>query len=92
MTITLDLPEHTLANLNERAQAQGRPAAELVAEVVTERFGADHDAEDFPLDADAVEKIRRGFEDMDAGRTVSLEDSRSRIQSLLAARHGNGSA
>jgi len=92
MTITIDLPEHTLANLNERAQAQGRPAAELVAEVVTERFGADHDAEDFPLDADAVEKIRRGFEDMDAGRTVSLEASHSRIASLLAARHGNGSA
>lgn len=92
MTITIDLPEDTLANLNERAQAQGRPAAELVAEVVTERFGADYDAEDFPLDEDAVEKIRRGFADMDAGRTVSPEDSRTRIEDLLAARHGNGSA
>ncbi len=54
--------------------AYGRPAA---------------DAEELPLDADALEKIRRGFADMDAGRTVSLESSRTRIEALLAARHGS---
>ena len=92
MTITIDLSEDTAATLNARARAEGRPAAELVVEVVTERFGAEHDAGDFPLNDDALEKIRRGFEDMDTGRTVSLEASRSRIESLSAARHGNGSA
>ena len=50
------------------------------------------DDDEFPLDDDALEKIWRGFEDMDAVRTVSLEDSHSRIASLLAARHGDDSA
>jgi len=87
MTITIDLPEHTLANLNERAQAQGRPAAELVAEVVTERFGADHDAEDFPLDADAVEKIRRGLAEVEAGQTMSLEEARADFKASFSKRY-----
>ncbi len=91
MTITIDLPEDTAANINERAQAQGRAVAELAMEAVTDRYGSS-DEEDFPLDDDAVEKIGRGFVDMDAGRTVSLEDSRTRIRALLAARHGNGNA
>ena len=88
MTITIDLPEDTAATLNERARAEGRPVAELATEAVTARYGS-FDEEEFPLDEDAVEKIRRGFADMDAGRTISLEDSRTRIEALLAARHGN---
>ena len=91
MTITIDLPEETVTNLREWAQTQGRPAAQIAAEVVMERFGANHDAEEFLLDDDALEKLRRGFADIDAGRTVSLEESRTRIEALLAARHGNGS-
>ncbi len=84
MTITIDLPEDTLANLNERAQAQGRPAAELVAEVVTERFGADYDAEEFPLDEDAVEKIRRGLAEVDAGQTMSLEEAQADFRATFS--------
>ena len=91
MTITIDLPEDTAATLKERAQAEGRPVAELATEAVTDCYGS-FDEEEFPLDEDAVEKIRRGFADMDAGRTVSLEDSRARIEALLAVRHGNGGA
>jgi len=87
MTITIDLPEDTAANLRERARAQARPAVELVTEAIIERFGNDYDPEGFPLDADAVEKIRRGFADMEAGRSVSLEDSRARVEGLLTARH-----
>jgi hypothetical protein len=41
---------------------------------------------------DAIEKIRRGFADMNASRTVSLATSQARIEALLAVRHGNGSA
>lgn len=92
MTITINLPEEAAAELRASAQAQGRPAAEIAAEVVVERFGADHDAEKFLLDDAALEKLRRGFADIDAGRTISLEDSRTRIKALLAARHGNGNA
>ena len=91
MTITIDLSEDTAATLNERARTEGRPVAELATEAVTERYGY-FDEEEFPLDADAVENIRRGLKDMDAGRTVSLKDSRSRIEALLATHHGNDSA
>ncbi len=89
MTITIDLPDDTVSTLLAWARTEGRPAAELAAEAVAERFGTD--AEEFPLNADAIESIRRGFADIDAGRTVSLEESRTKIEALLAARHGNGS-
>ena len=90
MTITIDLPEEAIANLNERARAEGRPVTELATEAVTDRYGS-FDEEEFPLDEDAVEKIRQSLAERDAGRTISLEDSRTRIGALLAARHGNGS-
>ncbi len=87
MTITIDLPEETVANLRERAQAQGRPAADLAAEVVTERYGADYDPEEFPLDADAVEKIQRGLAEVKAGQTLSLEEARADFRETFALRH-----
>lgn len=83
MTLTINLPEDTLATLNERARAEGRPVAELATEAVTDRYGP-YDEDEFPLDADAVEKIRRGFADMDAGRTVSLEEARADLYERVA--------
>ncbi len=91
MTITIDLPEDAAATLNERAQVEGKPPAEFAADVLTERLRSGYE-EEFPLDAEAAEKIRRGFADMDAGRTVSLKESQARIEALLTARQGNGSA
>ncbi len=58
MTITIDLPENTAATLNKRAQAEGRPIAELATEAVTDRYGS-FDEEEVPLDADIVEKFSK---------------------------------
>ncbi len=87
MTITIDLPEETAANLRERAHAQARPAAELVAEVIIERFGTNYDPDDFPLDADAVEKIQRGLAEVEAGQTMSLEEARADFRATFVTRH-----
>ncbi len=87
MTITIDLPEDAAATLNERARAEGRPAAELVAEVVTERFGTASDAEDFPLDEDAIEKIQRGLAQVDAGQTMSLEEAQANFKATFSKRY-----
>ncbi len=91
MTLTINLPENTLATLNERARAEGRPVAELATEAVMDRYGP-YEEEEFPLDADSIENIRCGFADMDAGRTVTLEKSRAKIEALLADHAGNGTA
>lgn len=88
MTITIDLPEDTAATLNERARAEGRPVAELATEAVTDRYGS-FDEEDFPLDEDAVEKIRQSLAERDAGQTISLEEARANLKSAFAARYGN---
>ena len=87
MTITIDLPEDTAANLRERARAQARPAVELVTEAIIERFGTDYDPEKFPLDADAVEKIQRGLAEVKAGQTLSLEEARTDFRATFALRH-----
>jgi predicted transcriptional regulator len=91
MIITIDLPEDTAATLNERARAEGRPIAELATEAVTDRYGC-FDEEEFPLDADAVKKIRRGLAEVDAGQTMSLEKARADLKAAFATRYGNASA
>ena len=92
MTITIDLPEETAANLNEWAQAQGRSAAALAAEVVTERFGTEHHADEFLLDEDAIEKIRRGLAEIKSGKSISLEEARTDLKAAFASSYWNGSA
>ncbi len=86
MTITIDLPEDAAATLNERARAEGRPIAELATEAVTDRYGS-FDEEEFPLDADAVENIRRGLAEVDAGQTMSLEEARADFKAAFSARY-----
>ncbi len=88
MTLTINLPEDILATLNERARMEGRPVAELATEAVMDRYGP-YEEEEFPLDADSVEKIRRGFVDMDAGRTISLEEARADLKAAFATRYGS---
>ena len=67
MTLTIELPRETLAALQERARIEQRPVAELAA----------GNEEEFPLDDEAVENIRCGFADLDAGRTLSLDEARA---------------
>ena len=85
MTITINLSSDTAEALAKQARAEGRPAADLAAEAVSERYEKDPDEDDFPLDAEAMEAIRQGLADIEAGRTSSLEDSRARIEAVLAA-------
>jgi len=89
MTITIELPDETVAALITQARERGRPAAELAAEAVAERFGTNREGEEFPLDAEALESIQRGFADLDAGRTLSLEEARADFKTAFAARFGN---
>lgn len=89
MTITIELPDETVAALITQARTQGRPAAELAAEAVAERFGTNRQGEEFPLDDDAVGSIQRGFADLDAGRTLSLEEARADFKTTFATRFGN---
>lgn len=90
MTINIELPDETVATLIGQAQEQGRPAAQLAAEAVMERFGTNTSPDEFPLDADTIESIRRGFADVNAGRTVSLEEARAEFETAFAARYGEG--
>ena len=90
MTITIDLPEDTAATLDERARAEGRPIAELATEAVTDRYGS-FDEENFPLDADALEKIRRGLAEANAGQSMSLEEAQANFKASFSAHYMNGS-
>ena len=46
---------------------------------------AQDDEEEFPLGADAVEKIRRGLAEVDAGQTVSLEEACADLKAAFVA-------
>ena len=84
MTLTINVPDGALENLAERARAEGRPVADLAAEIVVQHSGDDYDEEEFPLDEETIEAIRQGYADVDAGRTSSLEESRARLEAVLA--------
>ena len=84
MTITLDLRPETLAALRADAEAQGRSAEEVAAEHLAALYG---DGEEAP-DEETLAAIGRGFADLDAGRSLSLEEVRARSDAALAARFG----
>lgn len=92
MTIQLHLPDETVAALITRAQAQGRPADELAAEALSALFDDAPDALDREapedLDREAPDRLRRGFADLDAGRTLSLQDARRALDAAFQARFG----
>lgn len=87
MTLTIDVPDATLATLNERAKAEGRPVADLAVEAMVQHFGEGYDEDEFPLDDETVAKMRQGMAEIDAGQTISLEESRAQMDALLAARY-----
>jgi hypothetical protein len=91
MTITVDPPEDAAAVLNERAEVEGSLPAEFAAEVLAERFQSDYEGE-FPLDAEAVQKIRRSRAEIDAGQALSLEEARADFKATFAGGHANRSA
>ena len=43
MTIAIELPDRVVATLIRRAQAEGRPAADLVVEILVQHFGGAQD-------------------------------------------------
>lgn len=91
MTLTIDLPEDTLAALTERARAEGRPAAELAGEAVAQKYGPggdSYDALEFPLDAEDEENIRQSLAQVQSGQTVSLDEARTDLKTAFTARYG----
>ena len=85
MTMTIDLPEATMAHLIAQEQAFGRPAAAIAAEIVAERFSAAGEEEAFSMDPATIDAIQRGIEDVEAGRTYSLEEVIAHSDAALAA-------
>ena len=86
MTLRIDVPDATLARLNERARSEGRPVADLAVEAMVQHFGDGYDEDEFPLDDEIIARMRQGMAEIDAGQTISLEESRAQMDSLLAAR------
>lgn len=87
MTIQLHLPDETVAVLIMRAQAQGRLAEELAAEALSALF-TDVPAEDEATGSDALDRLRQGFADLDAGRTLSIQDAHSAFDASFQGRFG----
>jgi len=85
MTITLDLPEDTLAALRAEAQARGRSAEDVAAEHLTDWY-----AEEDDIDADTIAAIEQGFADLEAGRSFSLAEVRALTDAVLKTHPGKG--
>lgn len=79
MTLTLDLRPETLAALQADAQAQGRDVAEVAAQRLDALY---HD------EASLV-ALGQGFADLDAGRTLSLDEARADFRADFAVRYGS---
>jgi predicted transcriptional regulator len=69
MTITIDLAPEALERLREKAAREGRDAEAVAAAVLTEVL--EWEAQDR---AEAIEGIRRGLEDVAAGRVRPLAE------------------
>jgi predicted transcriptional regulator len=69
MTIVIDLPPALEAELKQQASREGQSLEEMASRVLANAITAN--AQEY---AAAVEGIRRGFADSDAGRVISLED------------------
>jgi predicted transcriptional regulator len=69
MTLTIELSAEALARLQEKAAQEGRDAESVAATVLAEAL--EWEAEDC---AEAIEGIRRGLADFEAGRFRPLEE------------------
>ena len=81
MTITLDLKPETLAALQADAEAQGRNLAEVAAEQLDALYSEGEET----LDEETLDAIGKGYADVDAGRTFSLEEVRAHTDAALDA-------
>lgn len=103
MTITLELSPEIESTVRDRAAENGQEPAEFLRDLVTQAIGRTNASTSASVGAtttggdnpyeeeynpDALEGIQRGLADMDAGRTVSLEESRAHTKAAFAARHG----
>ena len=80
---TLDLPDELAERLAEL------PKAELNAyavSVFTPLVQTDEDDLDLELDADTIAAIQEGLDDVEAGRTISLEEAQAHFEAAFAAR------
>jgi predicted transcriptional regulator len=69
MTITLDLAPEVLSRLNEKAAREGQDAETIAAHLLTEAL--EWEAQDR---SEAIEGIRRGLADFEAGRFRPLDE------------------
>jgi len=73
MILTIDVPEDLAERLKNEAQAEGISPQDLAVEALADRFAT------APVfDPDTVEAIRRGRADIEAGRTIGLEEFAAR--------------
>lgn len=83
MTLTIDLPARLQATLEADAKAQARP----VADVLTDRLATLYTKVDSgEVDLAEVAAIQEGLDDLNAGRTVSLEEFVAQGQAERARR------
>jgi predicted transcriptional regulator len=85
MILTLDIPDTLAERLRAEAEAYGQDinnfaVAKLEQTLLNE---GEEDAEE--VDDDLIAALREGLADVDAGRTVSLEEMRQSALSALAA-------
>ena len=79
MTITIELPEDTLAALRADAQEQGRPAEKVAAERLVALYAREDD-----LDT----ALSEAFAQLDAGQDRPFEEFAQEFSARFAARHG----
>jgi predicted transcriptional regulator len=84
---TIELPPRLQATLEADAKAQARP----VAAVLTDRLATLYTKVDSgEVDLAEVAAIQEGFDDLNAGRTISLEEFVAQGQTERAARRAAG--
>jgi len=81
MTITIDVPEDEAEVLRRLAGEEGRSVEEVALNRLIDMLEAE--ARDFE---EACQGIAEGIADMEAGRTVSLEEVRARFEAEREAR------
>jgi len=78
MTITINLPEETLAALRADAGAQGRPAEEVAAEYLAALYGED----------DEEIAIEEALGELESGKGRSFSEFTKEFSDRFATRYG----
>lgn len=83
MTITIEVPAALREQIERDAEREGRPMTEVALARLADWYGVPS-LEEEP-DPEVVEAIRRGLDDVAAGRTVSVDDYRREMEARHAA-------